>query len=157
MNKWAYDIEVMGGNFFSATFINEKTDERKVFVIFDSINQINQLEQFLNQEIVLIGYNNISYDGPVIQYLLQNKNSKTILQDLFDFSTKLITAERGSYNYDFRKYQYPENVKYQQIDLMKIIEVNGNVPSLKLAGIILHWPKIQDYPHYVNHLKQFDI
>ena len=84
-NKWAYDIEVMGGNFFSATFINVDTEEVKTFVMYEKKNQLPQLEQFLAQAIVLIGYNNIMYDGTVIQFLLQNKKSKTILQDVFEF------------------------------------------------------------------------
>jgi len=147
-NKWAYDIEVMGGNFFSATFINVDTEEVKSFVIYGTRNQLPQLEQFLEQEIVLIGYNNIMYDGTVIQYLLQNKTSKTLLQDVADFSSELINSDRGyGNNYGFKRYQYPEKVNYKQIDLMKIIEVNGVVPSLKLAGIILHWHKVQDLPY----------
>lgn len=146
-NKWVYDLEVFGGNFFSATFINVDTEEVKTFLSYKDKNCFPELENFVNQGLVLIGYNNIMYDGAVLQYALKNKNSKTILRDVFEFSNELINSDRDFNNYQYRKYQYPENPKYSQIDLMKVISVGAVAPSLKLVGIILHWRKVQDLPY----------
>lgn len=145
MERYNYDIEIFP-NLFCVTFLNLETKESTLFSIFKNRNDINKLENFLDQEISLVGYNNQGYDGPMIQYLLQNKSSKTILQDLFEFSGKLINTERGYFNNAWKKYQYPENVKYSQIDLMKIIEISGVAPSLKQIAITLQWWRIQDLP-----------
>ena len=58
-NRWAYDLEVMGGNFFSATFINVDTEEVRTFFSYKDKNCLPELEEFVNQGLVLIGYNNI--------------------------------------------------------------------------------------------------
>lgn len=153
MNRYNYDVEIFP-NLFCVTFLNLETKESKLFSIHKSRNDILGLEQFLNQEIVLIGYNNLNYDGPMIQYLLQNKSNKNIIEDLFEFSTKLINSERGQFNQAWKKYQYPENIKYSQIDLMKIIEISGVAPSLKQIAITLQWWRIQDLPLPYNYIVQ---
>lgn len=146
-NIWAYDIEVMGGNFFSVTFINVDTEEVKVFYSYESKNCLSDLENFLNQDnLVLVGYNSIDYDGAVIQYALKYKDNPNILKMIFEFSSDLITSDRND-NYQYREYQHPKDVKYSQIDLMKVIAIGSNAPSLKMVGIILHWHKVQDLPY----------
>lgn len=153
MKRYVYDIELMGGNFFCVTFMNvEDTSEILVFTIFNELNQIDELITFLNSNITIIGFNNISYDSPVMQFIIQNKDSNKLLSEAFQFSTDLITMEKGGYHPELKRYQYPENIKYKQIDLMRIIEVNGNVPSLKQVGINLQWHKIQDLPLPFDHL-----
>ncbi len=153
MDRYNYDIEIFP-NLFCVTFLNLETKESKLFSIYKTRNDLAKLEKFLDQEIVLIGYNNLNYDGPMIQYLLQNKSSKNIVEDLFDFSTKLINTERGYFNQAWKQYQYPENVKYAQIDLMKIIEISGIAPSLKQIAITLQWWRIQDLPLPYNYIVQ---
>lgn len=152
MKRYVYDIELMGGNFFCVTFMNVlDTSEVLVFTIFKEVDQLNELIDFLNSEITIVGFNNISYDAPVMQFIIQNKTSNRLLEDAFEFSSDLIHMEKGGYHPELKQYQYPENVKYNQIDLMKIIEVNGNVPSLKQVGINLQWHKIQDLPLPFDH------
>jgi hypothetical protein len=144
MNRWCFDIEVYK-DLFCVTFANVESKEVKVFSIFDNVNQSYELSQFLDDDKQLVGYNNIDYDNPVMQYLVQNRDWCTT-KDVFNFSTQVISLERGGYSKEIREYKFAKT-KYTQIDLMKIIEVNGNVPSLKMVGIILHWHRIQDLPY----------
>lgn len=152
MNKrYSYDIEVFP-NLFCATFKDVETKKTFLFSIFKDRNDLPQLKEFLNRNITLIGYNNVMYDGTVLQYLLQTEKFKNITKELFEFSSELIGSERGFTSYKFRKYQYPENIKYSQIDLMKIIEISGIAPSLKQVAISLQWYRIQDLPLEYDHL-----
>jgi hypothetical protein len=126
--------------------MNVETKEIKTFTVFDSVNQLEDLELFLDDEKQLVGYNNIDYDNPVMQFAVQNKYKGTIAKDVFKFSTRVISLVRGGHSDEIKYYKrFP--VRYSQIDLMKIIDVSGNVPSLKMVGIILHWNKIQDLPY----------
>jgi hypothetical protein len=152
VKRYSYDIEVFP-NLFCATFKDVETKKTFLFSIFKDRNDLPKLRGFLDRDITLIGYNNIMYDGTVLQYLLQEDHKPTTInKELFEFSSELISSERGFTSYRFRKYQYPENVKYSQIDLMKIIEISGIAPSLKQVAISLQWYKIQDLPLEFDHL-----
>jgi len=144
MNRWCFDIEVYK-DLFCVTFKNVESEEVKVFKIFKEVNESEDLSSFLDDDKQLIGYNNLDYDNPVMQFLIQNRDWCST-RDVFEFSSNLISLERGQTSQEIKGYKYAE-VKYSQIDLMKMIEVNGNVPSLKMVGIILHWHKVQDLPY----------
>ncbi len=153
MNRWNYDIEVFP-NLFCVTFKNVDTLEVRVFTIFEDINQLEELREFLDNELLLIGFNNLMYDGAVINYLLEHSYYKELVGDIFEFSSSLINSERFSYNSEFRKYQFPENVKFKQMDLMKIMAFDKLGVGLKQVAINLKWYRIQDLPlpydHYVT-------
>ncbi len=139
MERYVFDVEVMGGNFFCITFLNIETREVKVFTIFDTINQVNELIEFICKKIYLIGYNSLFYDTPVLQFIIENRDSNNLTKELFEFSAQLIKNEFGSY-------KKLKNYEFENIDLSRIIEVNGNFPSLKQVGINLQWWRIQDLP-----------
>lgn len=141
--NYIYDIEVFP-NLFCVSFLNVETNDVELFSIHKERNDIDKLIEFINRPITLIGYNNQMYDNTVMQFLIQNKDEKDLLKKTFEFSGKLISSDRN--NFSNRRYTYPENVKYKQIDLMKVIEINGVAPSLKQVAINLKWHKIQDLP-----------
>jgi hypothetical protein len=154
MQRYIFDIEVFP-NLFCATFLNVETDETFLFSAYEKRNDLDSLQSFLDREITLVGYNNLFYDHPVLQYVLQNRKSKSLLSDIFDFSASVIATERGGFfNNSIRKYQLAEGVRYKQIDMMKIIEISGVAPSLKQAGINLQWKKVQDLPYPFDHVIQ---
>jgi hypothetical protein len=144
MNRWCFDIEVYK-DLFCVTFANVESKDVKVFRVFDNVNESEELFEFLDDDKQLVGYNNIDYDNPVMQFLVQNRDWCTT-RDVFEFSSNLISLERGQTSKEIKEYKFTKT-KYSQIDLMKLIEVNGNVPSLKMVGIILHWHKVQDLPY----------
>lgn len=148
---WIYDVEVMGGNFFDVIFKNFETKEIKTFIIFDNVNNLPEMEKFLDQEITLVGFNNIVYDNAILQWLIQNKNSSNILEELFTFSTKIISSDRMGFNPDIYKYQKPEYQPYKQIDLMKLNAFDKLGVSLKQCAINLKWHWIQDLPYEFDH------
>lgn len=151
MQKWVYDIEV-SPNFFCASFYNIDTKEVKTFVIFGDKNDAEELEAFLSQEMFLIGFNNLYYDGLVIAYLLETMYQDGLNRRLFDFSSEIINSDRYAYNPELNKYRYPETAKYVQIDLMKIMAFDKLGVSLKQCAISLRWDRIQDLPFDYDHL-----
>ena len=97
---------------------------------------------------VLIGYNNHSYDDPVIRYIVGcGKEEERLLQGLFTLSGQLID---DNYRTDktILELRYPkkEISNWDSIDLMKILAFDKLGISLKQTAINLKWKKIQDLP-----------
>jgi hypothetical protein len=153
MERWVYDVEVFP-NLFCVTFKNIETHEIKVFTIYDNKNDITELEEFLNQEILTVGFNNILYDNAILQYLIQNQDNDYLLEDLFLFSGKIINTDRFGYNPETARYQKPKHMKYKQLDLMKVQAFDKLGVGLKQCAINLKWHKIQDLPYEYDHVVQ---
>jgi len=110
MNKRAYiyDLETYK-DIFLACFIDIKSNQRFVFEISRRKNEFKQLEQFLRTQCgLLIGYNNLSFDYPIIHNLLSKKREEHAYY--YNLANQLIN-----------KRAYPYKVQFiQQLDLFKI-------------------------------------
>ena len=62
---YIYDVET-APNFFSVVLMQYKGDDGMVFEISNRVNQSKELDDFLKENPTLIGYNNHSYDDPMI-------------------------------------------------------------------------------------------
>jgi len=153
MERWIYDVEVFP-NLFCSTFKSIDTQEIKVFTIYNNKNDIVEMEEFINREILLVGFNNIIYDGAIIQYVIQNQDNDNLLFDLFAFSAKIISSERFGFNAETARYQRPEHAKYKQLDLMKINAYDKLGVGLKQCAINLKWHRIQDLPYEYDYVVQ---
>lgn len=145
--KWFYDLEVFP-NLFCVTFKNADTGEERVFGVYGDRDGREKLRTFLDQPMTLIGFNNISYDGPVLYamaYLYRNQSPSDALWNLFQFSAKLIDGE-GRFDDDVKRCRYPRGIKYNQLDLMKILAFDALGVGLKQTAINLRWHRIQDLP-----------
>jgi len=156
MIRYVYDIESFK-NLFTATFVNI-LDEKEKYVFYVGLDKTDysDIQKFLNQEMVLIGYNNHSYDDPMLRFVMSYKGEK-LAPDSFDLSYKLIDQ-----NYREDKMilglRYPRDVTYpwSSIDLMKILAFDKAKISLKQTAINLKWYKIQDLPIDPNSSVQTD-
>jgi hypothetical protein len=160
MKKFSYDIEVFP-NFFSATFLNSDNEsEKHVFVIADKRNDIKSFTEFLDQELTLIGFNNIMYDGAVMHLITETCKENPYIKpnqinpEIFRFSSNLINSDRMMSDAKTRNHQRPDNVKYKQIDLMKLMAFDKLGVSLKQISINLLWHKVQDLPLPYDHIVQ---
>lgn len=154
IKKYAYDIEVFP-NFFSATFLDCDSKKEFSFTIYKEIDDRQKLIEFLDRDIQIIGFNNISYDGPILYYIISNKKKKNIVSDLFNISTRLISDEHRN-DEDLRKIRFPRDVKWSQMDLMKIMAFDMLGVSLKQIAINLKWRRIQDLPLPYDHMVESD-
>ena len=149
--KYAYDLEIYP-NFLCVTFLDCDSKETFVFSIYRDNDNTNKLKEFLDRKIQLIGFNNISYDGPMLQYVFTH-TEKDLLTNLFKLSGRLISDE-SKQDKDLLKLRYPRDVKRSQMDLMKIMAFDRQGVSLKQIAINLKWRKIQDLPLPYDHIVQ---
>ena len=146
MKILAYDIEIFP-NLFTATFknVDDETDIN-VFYIGLNKNDYSDIQLFLKNEMTLVGYNNISYDDPILRYIESYKGS-SLNKDLFELSQKLVNDfYREDKNIMSLRYPKNKNQSWKTIDLMKILAFDKLGISLKQVAINLKWKKIQDLP-----------
>lgn len=142
---YIYDIEVYYNLFFVA-FLNAETKEYYTFEMSRKNNQKNELLQFLKSKpSELIGYNNLSFDNPLLEYFISishlpvNKEFCILLKEK---ANKLINSlSENQYKNRIRKPLIP------QIDLMVINRFNKLGISLKQLEFNLQLPNIQELPY----------
>lgn len=146
---YAYDIEVLK-NYFSVTFIDVKTRQDKhVFVISPWRNDYQALADFLFQEdLKLVGFNNLGYDYPVIHTLISNDLTDWSGDDLvaliYDRSTTVLSED---WRKDFEAFIIP------QLDLFRVWHFNNKAryTSLKYLQINMDWPDVSEMPFHHSH------
>ena len=157
MRTFAYDVEVFP-NLFTATFLNVENEEEYTFYIGLDKTDIFDLVSFLQEEMVLVGYNSISYDDPVLRFILGYQGDN-LNKDIYKLSQKLVDDNyRGEK--DILKLRYPRDIKYSwsTIDLMAILAFDKLGISLKQTAINLKWRRIQDLPlPYWHEVKQEEL
>jgi hypothetical protein len=147
---WVYDIEQLM-NFHSMTAYCPYTDTIKTFIIHNEVNQLEEYVEFLLSDCeIMIGYNNINYDYPLIHFILLNYKkwkkypSYKITQLLYEQSQKIIESEYSSIPV--------KSVKIKQVDLYRIwhFDNKNRRTSLKHIQIAMNWSNVQDMPipHY---------
>jgi len=146
MTSYAYDIECLK-NFFSATFVNvDDQQEMHVFYCGFSYDNLTEMKSFLKQEMTLIGYNNHSYDDPMLRFIIKYKG-ENLLEELYNLSGRLVNDMYRQDN-ELLELRYPKGNMYpwRSIDLMRILAFDKLGISLKQTAINLKWDKIQDMP-----------
>jgi DNA polymerase elongation subunit (family B) len=147
MDSYIYDVECFR-NLFTVIFVNSKDEnEQYTFTIGFGKNDTDAIKAFLDRRIMLVGYNNHSYDDPMLRYIQNYIGPKDKLTlKLYNLSKMLIN---DSYRNDpnIRRLRYYTNkYKWYSIDLMAILGFNKMGISLKQTAINLKWHKIQDIP-----------
>lgn len=133
-----YDIECFL-NFWCCTF-KSLNGEIKQFVLFEDKNEIPQLKEFLKTISGLIGYNNLSYDNPLLEFVVKNDN----ICDVYNKSQEIIEAE-------FPAIKVPT---INQLDLMSIWHFNGmaKTTSLKYVECAIRFSNVEDLPFHYTHI-----
>lgn len=182
---YLYDIEVIP-NCFTAIFIEAnqtsliqeyiKADinndakaigdilrriNKKVFIIYDMINDADKFYSFLSiKGNVFVSYNGLHYDDIMIDFFYKNyKNFKHA-------STKAITAEMKLMNdrvieadslwFETRNMlNIPYNRNYKSIDLMRLNYLYEPKISLKQISVNLKWYKLEEYHMSDYTIEQF--
>lgn len=155
---YAYDIETLK-SYFSAAFIDVDTEEKYLFEVYQigrkKVNNIKGLLSFLKNCKGLVGYNNISFDYPVLHLLLEKEEFVKTLQinDLIGFIYR--EAQRLIERQNKFKYKVPnDKVKIPQLDLMVMNYFNSKARfvSLKQLEFVMRYPNVQDMPYSHRHI-----
>lgn len=146
---YAYDIESYR-NFFSVIFINiNNHDDEKTFIVYKGRDDRQALRQFLNNPLILVGFNNVGFDDMLLKdAITNNAASRNFLTASWELSQAIIQRKKTRRYWELRKQPF----RPYSIDLMAIMALDKKGVSLKRAGIIMAWPKIQDLP--INYLSE---
>lgn len=149
--RYVFDVETFP-NFFCATFKDLDTQKKYLFKLYNIIDHRESLQRFLNRNIEIIGYNNIVFDTPVLIHVLNTLKLEPAqaVQSIYHIAQKLI-SEEGRFDKELKALRYPRNIKFHQVDLMKLMAFDMLGVSLKQIAINLKWPKIQDLPLPYDH------
>lgn len=146
---WIYDIEVLF-NFFCVTFRHRDTKEKVHFRIWKEQNDLHPVfllsfYEFMDSRVSgLVGYNNLKYDWPVMNYLLRSRRKwlrmtgEEVAMALHAFSNKLL-------NQKFSEVRDPD---IPQLDLFRVYHFDNihKAVSLKMLQITLGWHTVADMP-----------
>lgn len=136
---FVYDVEFFQ-NFFSVAFRSfPDGGERKVFEISKRKDQRKELLEFLKQDnLRLIGYNNVGYDYPVLHILIESPEInlliwwKRVQREVFNERNIIWDSQRHVYQIDLFKINHYDN--------------RAKATSLKWLEFTQRWYKVQDLP-----------
>ena len=145
---YAYDIETFP-NVFSCVIQNIDTGETRVFEISnrknDAVKFYKTLLWLSQTKKILVGYNNLGFDYPVIKYFLsfynENLTGGEIAKKLYEYANELIHS-KSNVTIDRR------GINILQLDLMKVHHFDNKAKrvSLKILEFNMRSKNIEDLP-----------
>lgn len=137
---WIWDLEVLP-KVFTATFVDRNSDEKRVFVYTENINEISKLLEFLSTNVEgLIGYNSLYYDAQIIEWII--KHPKCKVEEIRQYSDEIINTEN-------RKSDIPEwKLIHRHLDLFKALSLSTSAKrtGLKWCEYQMDFENIEDIP-----------
>lgn len=147
-----YDIETFL-SIFCVVF--KYKDRYKIFEISERKDQYEELISFLKEGALkrwfFVGFNNVRFDGQVLQWLIEAKEpfkkltGKTKAKHIMEFAQSVIEKINKK---EFPPYQ-ESKLSCQQLDLYLQSHYNNRArsTSLKWLEYSMNWKKIQDLPY----------
>lgn len=161
-----FDIEVFQ-NIFHCSVRNTETGDVYKFEISSRVNQLRELVQFFKQvnsyikwgdyyetkttiasNIIFCGYNNIHYDNPIINYLIEyeealiGNNVATICSSIYNLSRTITTSKEDDISkWEHWKYQ----IWFEHFDLLTMLYSNKLRVGLKELQVTMQYPDVQEF------------
>ena len=140
-----YDIEIFP-NCFSLTIKNTETKEFQFFEISDRKNNIVDLVPlFLDKRFIFCGYNNIHYDNPIVNFIIEykkaieNNTRAKITYNLFQLSQTIIKGDLEKW----KKWKYANN--FETLDLLTMLYSQKLRVGLKEMQVTMQYSNVQEY------------
>lgn len=163
-SHWIMDYETMK-NLFVAVFVHYKTDEAKVFIIHELIDNRETFIDFLESNKIKrehhISFNGLNFDSQITEAILRNKKKllKGSVKDCVDFIYDT-AQDTISISNDGGFSKYPEyKLSIPQIDVFKINhwDNKNKTCSLKWAEFSTDWDNVQEMPlHHSTEVTTMD-
>lgn len=140
-----YDIETFP-NFFSVCFYELKTKKYRDFVIYKTRNDLEELRRYWMNTNWKIGFNNVKFDDILMRFIMEGGDS--VSPSSINEKCRLIISSQKNRDQLWKIPQLQNYLKPYDtsIDLMKIHALNKRGVSLKMAGVILNHPRLEDLP-----------
>lgn len=157
MNHWIVNYKSFP-NCFIGIFQHYKTEERKIFIIHDLIDQFGALLNFLrenkNNKEWHISFNGLRNEAQISHFIFEHQHlwiahtASEIASEIFNFKKSIDNNHKLSYHY--------KKIKINQIDLCALNNWNNKskLSSLKWIQFSLDWDNIIDISIKTNKLVQ---
>ena len=140
-----YDIEIFP-NCFSLTIKNTETKEFQFFELSNRKNNLVDLVPlFLDKRYIFCGYNNIHYDNPIVNFIieyketLKNSTRLDIEYNLFQLSQTIIKGDLEKW----KKWKYANN--FETLDLLTMLFSQKLRVGLKEMQVTMKYSNVQEY------------
>lgn len=163
---YVYDIEVFQ-NIFHCSVKNTETNGIYKFEISERKNQLRELVKFFKQvdkyitwgdyyttninipaNIIFCGYNNLHYDNPIINYIIEYEdklmqyNIPTICSSIFNLSKTITTSSED--NIDVWKH-WKYQIWFDTFDILTMLYSNKLRVGLKEIQVTMQYPNVQEF------------
>ena len=163
---YVYDIEVFR-NVFHCTVKNTETDQLYLFEISQRKNQLDELVKFFhtidttltqgniyttemqfNTDKMFCGYNNLHYDNPIINYIIDYYDKmkylsyRDICLSIFNLS-KIITTSSEDDISTWKKWKYM--ICFESFDLLTMLYSTKLRVSLKEMQVTMMYDNVQEF------------
>lgn len=163
---YVYDIEVFQ-NIFHCSVKNTETNDIYKFEISERKNQLRELVKYFKQvdkyitwgdyyttniniptNIIFCGYNNLHYDNPIINYIIEYEdklmqyNIPTICSSIFNLS-KTITASSEDNIDAWKHWKY--QIWFDTFDILTMLYSNKLRVGLKEIQVTMQYPNVQEF------------
>jgi hypothetical protein len=136
---WIWDLETL--DLFTATFIARDSDETRIFVIDNDLDDKEQMFDFLENEVAgLVGFNSINFDAQVLEYMYRNPDCSA--GDIKRYA-QIITSDNDRMN------DVPEwRLRHKHLDLYRIhhFDNKNKRTGLKWCEFSMDLENIEDMP-----------
>lgn len=162
---FVYDIEVFQ-NIFHCSVLNTETKEVHKFEISSRKNQLSELISFFKQvnspvswndnyttncsidsDKIFCGYNNLHYDNPVINYIIEYEHVLTekpvlvITNSIFNLSREITNSDENIEKWKRWKYQ----VWFDSFDILTMLYSNKLRVGLKEIQVTMQYKNVQEF------------
>ena len=150
---WVMDYETLS-NCFIGVFEDVKSEEKQIFIVHHTKNDIVELVKFLQRNIDYdewhVSFNGLSFDSQITEYIIRNTeellrmSGQEIAETLYERAQSIITNQNNG--------QFPEfglrDLSIRQIDVFKLNHWDNPAKrsSLKWIQFSMDWRDIVDMP-----------
>lgn len=143
---FVYDIEIFS-NLFHCTIKDTESKQLYFFEISERKKQALELVSFfLTKDRLFCGYNNIHYDNPIINYLIEYRKYlefatwNGICKALFKLSDTIVNSDDAS---SWKRWKYAKN--FPTLDLLTMLYSSKLRVGLKEMQITMQFHNVQEY------------
>ena len=142
-----FDVEVLR-NVFTCTLLNTETHIVTTYEVSERKNEMKKmLDYFKNDQFIFVGYNNIHYDNPIINYCIKyfrtsKYDAETICKSIFNLSRTITSREDNNLQL-WKEYKYANNFK--TLDLLTMLFSQALRVSLKEMQVTMHFKNVEEF------------
>ena len=162
---WVMDYETLS-NCFIGVFEDIKSEDREVFIIHESRNDLDVFLNFLDTNIVQdewhVSFNGLGFDSQITEYILHNADQLKIMtgEEIANFIYgKAQEVIRRQNEGEFLEFS-PRDLQIRQVDVFKLNHWDNPAKrsSLKWIQYTMDWHNIIDMPiHHSSHIHEDEI